>query len=456
MIQSVYIKNFKAWKKGVFKPFGSHTIIVGESESGKTSILEALDYFFNHTKLDGAAVIDPRHDVEIGVRIDGQNFRRIYDSHTLEAKLEVSDADWGIVDSLRYVYVPAAGKSPSRIAGELVAAKAVEGLGAEILELLRGCAEESARTLVGERASGESNVRIRILPARAVDVDLGSVAAVLEETAAGPGDAPDEDGLARGRKGREAIHGWRELYSILVSHSFPNVILGVDDAEKTVLYDSEAADVEALERSVCQLVMTTRSSGLLTQGNDTVVYTVGQAPGAGVAHTIGDAPALGNAFLFVEGQYDLPWYRRALELLGRTGRYAVLPGGGSNVDALIKEFRKLDLDCLLIRDGDMAEKSNPARDDYAIKRDCVEMYAPKRLLRDCFGVTPTRTKELFFEGIANSVETFDPAVRRNKSRFSPDDIKSIIADRIEEYLDGENPFVTEVGRILDDYEGRHG
>ena len=76
MIQGIYIKNFRAWRKGVFKLFGGHTVFLGDNDTGKTSILEALDYFFNHTKMDSSCYIDPHADIHIGVRIDGQEFRR--------------------------------------------------------------------------------------------------------------------------------------------------------------------------------------------------------------------------------------------------------------------------------------------------------------------------------------------------------------------------------------------
>ncbi|MGI6221306.1 MAG: AAA family ATPase [Coriobacteriales bacterium] len=433
MIQGIYIRNFRAWSKGVFKLFGGHTVFLGDNDTGKTSILEALDYFFNHTKMDSSCYIDPHADIHIGVRVNGQEFRRIYDARTHEARLEEREddpVDWNIVNSMRYVYVPASGKSAARIAAELVAARAVElAAQADVASALQEASLDAARELLGETAVADDGGAIaRILPARAIDIDLGRIQRAFADTG--------------------KYSQWNKLLARILETRHGNVILGIDDMEETLLVNGDASDIVEIEKRVGQMLMTTRASELVTTDNDTAVYTVGGSPSPRIAEMIGQGAPDDATFVFVEGQYDLPWFRKALELLGIADTHPVLPGGGSNVDVLLTEFRKLGFKSVLIRDGDMSSKDNPRNGIYSLKRDCIEMYAPKQLLLDCFGRTATRTKDMFFRELGSGTETFAPEVRRNKSHFSPDDIKAVLAERIEGYLTADNPFVQELREIL--------
>jgi len=418
LLQSIYIKNFKAWRKGVFKFFGKSAALVGENASGKTSMLEALDFFFNRERMDAACIIDPQRDVEIGVRIDGQNYRKVFDHETLDARPYDEDVDWSAIDSVRYLYVPATGRSASAVALEL------------------------ARARMAEAAAGEPPAGVERAADRALVSLPSGAGASLRVKACAP------EALQLGLPGRVDIPDARQL---IVRSSYRRLILGIDDIEESELAAGTAEGVSELKRHVGQLVISTNSHGMLPNDPDMLVYAVGDTPGAHVAGTIaGAAGADGRErlFMLVEGQYDLPWYKRAIELLRREGEVQVLPGGGSNVDALCRELRGLDYRCIIVRDGDMAFKSDPSAGDFAIERDCIEMYAPDKLLLDCFGVVPPRTKEAFFERIASSPSERSQGTRTRKARYSNDDIKSIIAEHITSYLSRDSDFVRELASIL--------
>ena len=77
MLQSVYIKNFRAWDEVTITLDGRHAVFVGENDSGKTSLLQALDCFFNRTSIPASFVREPKQPVEIGVRYDGQFYKRV-------------------------------------------------------------------------------------------------------------------------------------------------------------------------------------------------------------------------------------------------------------------------------------------------------------------------------------------------------------------------------------------
>lgn len=57
-IKTVILKNFRRYKDEVRIPFSNLTVFVGKNDIGKTSILEALDIFFNGSKANEKISID--------------------------------------------------------------------------------------------------------------------------------------------------------------------------------------------------------------------------------------------------------------------------------------------------------------------------------------------------------------------------------------------------------------
>jgi len=47
MIEHIFIKNYKAFQRENI-PLDKNTLLIGSNNSGKTTILEALDLFFNN------------------------------------------------------------------------------------------------------------------------------------------------------------------------------------------------------------------------------------------------------------------------------------------------------------------------------------------------------------------------------------------------------------------------
>lgn len=51
MIKAIFIKNFKAYEKSTINLF-ENNIFIGENDSGKSTILQAMDVFFNQDSID--------------------------------------------------------------------------------------------------------------------------------------------------------------------------------------------------------------------------------------------------------------------------------------------------------------------------------------------------------------------------------------------------------------------
>lgn len=78
MLSQVYIKNFKAFEKETIN-ISKHNMIIGENDAGKTTILSALDIFFNtdeNYKIDKSVIRNLKEDVEIGVWINDEFYKK--------------------------------------------------------------------------------------------------------------------------------------------------------------------------------------------------------------------------------------------------------------------------------------------------------------------------------------------------------------------------------------------
>ena len=77
MIESIYIKNFKKFEHTTIV-IKKHNLFIGENDSGKSTILQALDIFFNQEKIDKSFVREQGKAVEIGIMYNGKFYKKEY------------------------------------------------------------------------------------------------------------------------------------------------------------------------------------------------------------------------------------------------------------------------------------------------------------------------------------------------------------------------------------------
>lgn len=93
-IDSVKIKNFRSYKDEVTVDFENLTVFVGKNDSGKSTILEALDIFFNDGKGLGVTKLDENDiNVENKKAEDGDNEIEITVVFAVPEKLKMEEAD---------------------------------------------------------------------------------------------------------------------------------------------------------------------------------------------------------------------------------------------------------------------------------------------------------------------------------------------------------------------------
>lgn len=421
MLQSLFIQNFRAWENQTFTFNGEHVVFAGGSDSGKSSVLQALDLFFNRDAIDSSQVRDPGKDVSIGIRYDGTTFKKTFSCKTHQVKSRTPAASWKKVEGIHYIYLPATNKTSATILTELAQAKADSLLPPELADQLAHVAQQAMDEVLavvgtaGTKRNSPVTAVPKVLPARAVDFTILNNGVPVA--------------------GAELGYSKNLTYAMLVGSRYDNVVLGIDDVEHAFSAMDYQKVIRNLEEHVGQVLMTTRSSQVMRHMGREVTVPVGSAPDGNMASILRGLEGDGKAFLLVEGKYDLPWYKEAAELSGFGQRVNILPAGGTNIDELRREMAAVGMKCVAIVDGDTPPSE--ATGKYALVRECVELYTPDELLQSLFGtVPPTSGKKEFFA----AVQAAKPS--------SENGIKAAIAENIAAHLTPTSEFVVEVGRIL--------
>jgi len=148
-IRKLDIKNFKAFKEET--PFvldGDNLIFIGPNDSGKSTVLEAMDIFFNQEKIDAKLVPEPKEDVEIGILFgDNTYVRKVYTGKTNALKKNKSK---GLENqpSVNFIFIPERNKPVEDVITELANDNATTGVDDKTIEYLEEVGQESINDVI--------------------------------------------------------------------------------------------------------------------------------------------------------------------------------------------------------------------------------------------------------------------------------------------------------------------
>ena len=381
MIEQIFIKNFKAFEKETI-PIENHNILIGENDSGKSTILQALDIFFNQEKIDKNFIRDITITVEIGILVNRKFYKKTYSPSTF--KWQVTIGDISELSNLRYIYIPINSYEPSKLINQLAIAKTITNTPQEIIEQLKQISQNS----IDEVISGIDEDLIII---NSQNTQLIGEEGFKYEGALKFG--VNENGIpieARGSGFQKNL-----IYALLVGNTYENVILGIDEIENSFSINNCQNIIRELQIKLGQTIFSSHSKKVVEISNGTNIIPL-------YTHSITTIVELLSVldntdekiYLLVEGKFDLPWYRTVINLLRKNDDYVVLPAGGENNAPILKqELELLGKTCKIIRDGDTNAVDS-------ISKDCIELYAPLEDINELLGLSLTeipQTKEDFFD-----------------------------------------------------------
>ena len=388
MIEHIFIKNYKAFKKENV-PLDKNTLLIGSNSSGKTTILEALDLFFNN-QFHFDYVIDTSKDVVIELHIKEERYRKVYKPPYYNIDFKKCIGDLYDINHIKYLYVPKTIDIP-KLLNDILTINLTDKIDSQKLGKVFKVSDYIDGTL------GNSNYKLFNISSRyemCIDEDL---------------------------------HFSKEDFTRIISNiTYHHLIIGIDNFEDNF-------DIESLKKITkfsYQTIFTTNDKKIV-QKYDYYVSTLYKGNKIDDLDTIKKRLAETNnkTYLLVEGKYDVNWFETALRLLQKQNNYTVIPCGGSGNIAFVKEqLEKEGFKTLIIADGDTGKKG-------ALKREIIEQYASVKFINERFHISlkkmPER-KHIFFK----------------QFHVKDDVVKNVLSRWAKKNLTIQSEFVQEVDSLL--------
>ena len=422
MIDSVFIKNFKAYEKETI-PLQKNNIIIGENDSGKSSILEAMDIFFNEDKIPNIKLVrNMDEDVEIGIRLGNKFYKKKYVGRT--KKQEIVIGDFSEIDTLKYLYLKSNSIDPIKLINDLALAKALnlitDSTKTLLLNIMNSAIEEVLQDIDNELLVVNSE-NTTFNYENTLKLDSAMKYAITSQG------IPIE--------GRGSGYQKNLVYGLLTHSEYNNVILAIDEIENSFSINNVLKLISQINIKFKQTIVSTHSTHVVngsssmnliprfTKSYDTLVELIQALDKTNK-----------EVFVIVEGKFDIPWVSKSLELINdQTRNYRVIPGGGKdNIEHLFNSLIPTGRKLVKIKDGDSADET------CKLSRDSIELYTPLDDLNRILGLSLTEIPTTWSE-LKNVAVT----VSRNE-----DSIKSIVSTNVNSFLIESNPVVCEIREII--------
>ena len=328
MIDHLFIKNYKAFDR-MNVPLDKNTLLIGTNASGKTSILEALDLFFNNN-LNQEYIRDKEKDVVVEIHIDDNRYRKVFSSPMFEINYSKCIGDMYDVNHIKFLYI-AKDINNAKLLNDIMSINLTKKLDTVELQKAVKVFDYIDGTL------GNSNYPM-------FKVDTTFEMAVPED-----------------------LVFTKEEYTRIISNiTYPYLIIGIDNFE----HNFNPEGLKKFTKYTYQSLFTTNDTEIV-KNYDYFVHALYKDDIVSEFDTVRKQIASNTTkrYILVEGKYDVSWFEKAIDLLGLHDAYRVIPCGGfGNIEYVDKQLRKEGFDTIIISDGDMDSK-------YALKREVIELYA---------------------------------------------------------------------------------
>lgn len=392
MIDHIFIKNYKAFERKNI-PLDKNTLFIGTNSSGKTTILEALDLFFNNA-FHYEFVNDLENDVIIEIHLNDERYRKVYKSPDFHLSYEDCIGDMFDINHIKYLHIPSKIYAPKLLNDILSINLFTKPSNVEqtkifkVFDYLDGIVGNDNFRLFKTTQKYEINVN------------------------------------------KELSFSKPEFTTIVSNITYPNLIIGIDNFENNFDLDS----IKKITTHTYQTIINSKEKEVINSYD----YSVRALFKDDIKTELETITSVFNnkqekKLLLVEGKYDVAWFEKALIELGEFANYRVIPCGGvGNIQYVKKQLEKEGFKTVVITDGDTTEY-NPLR------RDVIELYADVEFINDRFNTSLTfipLNKKAFFKNF----------------RVKNNVVKKVLSSWARKNLDIDSLFVQEVKSILESME----
>ncbi|MFH5882449.1 AAA family ATPase [Liberiplasma polymorphum] len=395
MIAHLFIKNFKAFKKTSIV-LGEHTLLIGTHNSGKTTVLEVLDAFFNH-RLDKDQIRNKSLDVVIECLIDDERYRKTFSPPHYTFNADLSIGDFTQIKALKYIYLPQQ-------------AKAFEATMNDFYNLTLAIPKTKE---IDDFIKNYPLFYNKIHPVFQKEIQYFNLR--LKEPLS-----------------HQQIKHYQT--ALLSDADKTHLIIGIDSVERNLDSDAWLSLIEGCSQSI----ITTKQKQLVDKYPHTITplfKTTVKKEVDTYTKTVGKK--FQKTFMLVEGKYDVPWFEKALRLLGKANDYRILPCGGfGNIQFVRAQLHKAGFKTITITDGDIFSGG------YQLSKSIIELYADKDYVNQRFNTN-------FKEMPSDKHELF------NQIKQKDDVVKKVLSSWAITRLELNHAFVKEIDEMITDYERKH-
>lgn len=388
LIEHIFIKNYKAFEKENI-PLDKHTVLIGTNASGKTTLLEALDLFFNH-QMRRDYIRKTDEDIIIELHIDEKRYRKVYSPPEYNLNFSQCIGNMFEINHLQYLYIPER-ISNSKLLNDILSINMTKELNAteqtriyKVSDYIDGIVGNSNYQLFEYKTIVQMNIN-------------------------------------------EELEFTQADYARIVSNiTYRYLILGIDNVEQNF-------DIQALHQITKYTYQTIYSSNdkELMKTPDYYVSALYKGDKNNDFDTIKKRllSKQQTTYVLVEGKYDVNWFETAIKLLGMQDSYTVIPCGGyGNITFVKHQLEKEGYQTIAFTDGDTKNSSS-------LSKDVIELYADLSYINHRFNTQfskmPTSKQQLF-----------------KAIHVKADVVKNILSRWAKKYLTKDHPFVQEVAARL--------
>ena len=388
MIDHIFVKNYKAFQRENI-PLDKFSLLIGSNNSGKTTVLEALNLFFN-TQIQFDSIRNNEKDVVVEIHINEERYRKTFSPPTYEINYKKCIGNMFEINHIKYLYIPKTINNQSLL-NDILTINYTKKIDAveqakifKIFDYIDGTLGNNNYTLF----SFNNDIRMNI---------------------------------------NEDLHFSKDEYTKMLSNiTYQHLIIGIDNVESNFDVDS----IKEMTKYNYQTLFTTNDSQI-AQHFDYDVISLYKEDVKTEFETVRKRIKNDKKYILVEGKYDVAWFEKALQLLNKSEEYRVIPCGGyGNIVYVKEQLEKEDFETIVITDGDVDLTSS-------LKRDIIELYADVTYINSRFGTN--------FKELPDRKHDFFKRIRVND-----DIVKKVLSSWARKHLKEDDEFVVELNTILMD------
>ncbi|WP_339034995.1 AAA family ATPase [Spiroplasma endosymbiont of Cantharis rufa] len=265
MIKKLEISNYKKFDSETFI-FEKNNLLIGDNDSGKSSILEALELFFNKNEISSDLVIDINKDIVITIMLenDEQEYTKIF---KMSGKTKAICKEFNYKNLPRYVYIRSNDLEIDKKVSEILSINFVNQLSNETKDNIQVAFKDSIQLFFN---SINDNLNV----VNGFDKTKLDISETLNYEKLVSFKINDDKTNIVPLKGRGSGFIKNLLYLILVNNTMNEFIIGIDEIENSFSLKNVENLIETLLKVYKQTIISTHISSVYEITNNLNYKTI--------------------------------------------------------------------------------------------------------------------------------------------------------------------------------------